>query len=66
MQDGENTLEELTFANLGAFERSYLHKAAEDRVIVPLWILVGFAYGRGYLKPLKPCISILGDHLSRC
>ena len=32
LQDGENTLEELTFANLGAFERSYVHKAAEDRV----------------------------------
>jgi hypothetical protein len=32
VQDGENTLEELTFANLGAFERSYLHRAAQDRV----------------------------------
>eukprot|EP00435_Cladocopium_sp_Y103_P052324 s2142_g16.t1 len=29
-QDGENTLEELTFANLGAFERSYVHKAAQE------------------------------------
>ena len=32
LEKGEDTLEELTFANLRAIERSYVHKAAQERL----------------------------------
>lgn len=32
LEKGEDTLEELTFANLRAIERSYVHKAAQEKL----------------------------------